>query len=82
MAIIPAALKLTPEQESNLETIRVSARIRHEKARKAWKAKGRINFPLLPFECSWAYEEHFRRNYTEIMEKIAADKKRWAYLSI
>ena len=41
-----------------LERIRKMAKIRHEKERKKSKRK---DFPLLPYECSWAFEEEFRR---------------------
>jgi hypothetical protein len=44
----------------NLTEIENASRIRHEKARKAARAKGR-DFPSIPFECSWAFEEQFRR---------------------
>lgn len=51
------------EMQTELETVRVEARARHEAARKAAKARGRLDFPLLPFECSWAFEVKFERDY-------------------
>lgn len=44
-----------------LERIKVLARARHQKARKAAKARGRLDFPLLAWECSWAFDEELRR---------------------
>jgi len=38
----------------------MAAKVRHEKKRKSEKARGREDFPLLPYECSWAYEQAFR----------------------
>lgn len=55
---------LTAEQEEELRQIRVEAKRRHEKARKAALRRGREDFPLLPFECSWAYELKFIRGLT------------------
>lgn len=45
-----------------LKHIRDAAKIRHEKQRKAALKRGRKDFPLLPYECSWAYEQEFYRN--------------------
>ena len=58
---LPESLKLTPVEQNKLDAIRVTARVRHELERKAARKRGRIHFPPLPFECSWAYEEQFRR---------------------
>lgn len=58
---LPVELKLTPAEELELEAVRVVARARHARAKAAAKARGRLDFPLLPFECSWAYSEQFRR---------------------
>jgi hypothetical protein len=52
---------MTPAQETELAAIREKAKVRHELARKAAKKRGRKDFPLLPYECSWAYEEEFKR---------------------
>ena len=52
---------LTTEEQIKLEEIRKEARIRHHKAKNAAYARGRKDFPLLPFECSWAYEQEFMR---------------------
>jgi hypothetical protein len=60
MALLPDNLKLTEEEAAELERIRTAAKIRHEKARKAARQRGRLDFPDLPYECSWAYEEEFR----------------------
>lgn len=46
---------------AELESIRVVARKRHEKARKAAAKRGRHDFPMLPYECSWAFEEELRK---------------------
>lgn len=48
------------EFELELEAVRKVARDRHEKARRAAKARGRHDFPDLPWECSWAFEEELR----------------------
>ncbi len=61
MSIMPDSMRLTPKQEEQLANIRTVAKARHEKARKAALKRGRTSFPLLPIECSWAYEEQFRR---------------------
>lgn len=61
MAYLPDSLRLTPNEEAELERRRKVARERHEKARRAALKRGRRDFPSLPFECSWAYEEQFRR---------------------
>lgn len=54
---------LTPEQAEQLEEVRAKARARHEKARAAAKARGRKDFPALPYECSWAFEQEFTRSF-------------------
>lgn len=59
--IMPDSLRLTPEEQGKLDEIRRLAKIRHEKARKAALARGRKDFPDLPIECSWAFEEKFRQ---------------------
>lgn len=61
MALMPEELKFTPEEQAELDRIQAAAKVRHEMARKAAAAAGRRYFPLLPRECSWAYEEEFRR---------------------
>lgn len=48
--------------QSALEKIRRVARERHKRARKAARRKGRKDFPILPVECTWAYEEQLRRS--------------------
>lgn len=53
--------KLTPNEQFDLDTIRSKAKIKHEKARRAAKQRGRKDYPLLPYECSWAYEMEFFR---------------------
>jgi hypothetical protein len=60
MAKMPDHLRLTPAEQAQLDAIQADAKIRHEKARKAAKRRGRTDFPDLPYECSWAYEEEFR----------------------
>ncbi len=62
MAQLPDGLKLWPAQQAVLDAIRADATQRHEAARKAARRQGRIDFPLLPYECVWAYEEEYRRN--------------------
>jgi hypothetical protein len=47
----------------SLDEIKRLAKIRHEKARLAARRRGRKDFPMLPYECSWAYEEEYRRKY-------------------
>ncbi len=61
--LIPDSLRFTPAQEAELAEIRRKAKIRHEKARKAARQRGRKDFPDLPYECSWAFEEEFRRRF-------------------
>lgn len=43
----------------SLAKIKDQARERHEKARRAAKARGRVDFPLFPYECSAAHEHEF-----------------------
>ena len=62
MAAMPDSLRLTPAEAADLETIREEARERHARARKAAAKRGRIDFPDLPVECSWAYEVQFLRS--------------------
>lgn len=61
MAIMPQSLRFTLEEAAQLEAIRVKARARHERERKAAAKRGRKDYPLLPHECTWAYEQQFRR---------------------
>ena len=56
-----SALQFTAAEKAVLESIKKAAIIRHEKERKAAARRGRKDFPALPFECSWAFEEKFRR---------------------
>ena len=80
MALMPDYLRLTPNQEAELKEIRRKAKERHEKARRKAKKQGR-SFPDMPFECSRAYEEEFRRKTTnmqdlELSKKLEERKKR------
>ena len=61
MASLPDSMRLSPSAEAELREIQTAAKVRHEKARKAAKRRGRLDFPDLPYECSWAYEEAFRQ---------------------
>lgn len=60
---IPPSLLLTASEEEQLEVIRKAARARarHERERKAAMKRGRKDWPLLPYECSGAFEDEFRR---------------------
>jgi hypothetical protein len=58
---VPDSMRLSPTQQVHLEAIRTVARARHDKRRKTALKAGR-SFPELPFECSWAFEEQFRRD--------------------
>jgi len=60
MAIIPDSLRLTPEETTELAEIQRIAKEKHERNRKAALKRGRTDWPLFPFECSWAFEEQFR----------------------
>jgi hypothetical protein len=57
----PASLRLTPDEEAQLAEVRRQADIRFDKFKKAERFKGRVDFPPLPYERSWAFEEEFRR---------------------
>lgn len=59
---IPPNLKLTIPESEDLELIRHLARIRHHNYRLRHKIP-RDKFPDSPYECSWAFEEEFRRKY-------------------
>jgi hypothetical protein len=61
MAIMPDSLRFTSVEEALLGAIQKRAKERHEKARRAAKKRGRKDFPMLPYECSWAFEQEFRR---------------------
>lgn len=60
-AILPDNMRLTSNEEKELESIREKARVKHEKARIAAKKRGRTDFPNSPYEDSWAYENEFKR---------------------
>jgi len=47
----------------SLEEVKRLAKIRHEKERKAARRRGRKDFPMFPYECSWAFEEEFKRKH-------------------
>jgi len=78
MAIMPESLKFTPEEQAKLEAIRVKARARHERERKAAAKRGRKDYPMLPYECSWAYEEQFRR---AVRNPAPEPRRRFGFLS-
>lgn len=61
MALMPDALRFSPEEWAQLAAIKAAAVRRHERARTAAARRGRRDFPDLPYECSWAFEEEFRR---------------------
>ena len=50
---------LSVQDEEELEQIKKKARSRHERERRNAKKRGRVDYPLLPYECSWAYEIAF-----------------------
>jgi hypothetical protein len=52
---------LSAVEQKELESIQAKAKVRHEKARKAAAKRGRKDYPMLPYECSWAFEQEFRR---------------------
>ena len=56
------------DQIATIDTIKTFAKARHERARKAAAARGRKDFPSLPIECSWAFEERFRRGEVNLSE--------------
>lgn len=62
MAIMPDNLRLTPDEQQQLTAWQDAARKRHERARKAAAKRGRKDFPLLPWECTWHGEEVFRKS--------------------
>lgn len=51
------------DEKTALENVKIRAKIRHEKARKAAAKRGRKDFPMLPYECSWAFEQEFHRQF-------------------
>ena len=61
MAEMPPGLRFTAAEVEELRRIQKNAKRRHEVTRLAAEASGRHDFPLLPRECSWSYEEEFRR---------------------
>jgi hypothetical protein len=69
---MPDYLRLDAADQAELEQIQKVARVCLEKYRKARAAKG-LDAPMLPYECSWAYEEEFRNRKGA---KYAAPKPR------
>lgn len=61
MDMLPDSMRLSPALQTKLDGIRSAAKVRHEKTRKAARRNGRVDFPMLPYECSWAYEQQFIR---------------------
>jgi hypothetical protein len=61
MALIPDSFQFTEQEASYLEVLKTRAKARHEQARKEAKRRGRHDFPMLPYECSWAFEEKYRK---------------------
>jgi hypothetical protein len=59
-AKMPESMKLSPEHEKELASLREKARIAHNKAKISAKKRGK-DFPEAPYEDSWAYEMDFRR---------------------
>lgn len=62
-AVLPDYLRLTVVEERELKQLRIAAHIRHEKARKAAARQGRKDFPLFPYEDSWAFEQECLRKW-------------------
>lgn len=60
MARLPESFRRSPEAAERLERIQAEAKIRHERKRRTAQRQGR-DFPLLPYEYSWAYETAFDR---------------------
>lgn len=52
-----------------LREVRAAAMIRHEKARRVAKRQGRHDFPLLPYECSLAFEVEFSQRVSELFRR-------------
>ncbi len=61
MAMMTDAFRLTDLEAETLERYKTNAKKHHEAARKAARKMGRKDFPMLPYECSWAFEETFRK---------------------
>jgi uncharacterized ferredoxin-like protein len=58
-----------------LEKVRTAAKLRHEAARTAARARGRTDFPAFPYECSAAFElEFFRKHVSQ--DELAALHRR------
>lgn len=71
MSIMPKYMNFTPAEQAKLTDIQTKAKARHEKDRRAARQRGRVDFPGMPYECSWAYEEQFRREHCGV--RIAED---------
>lgn len=56
--------KLTDDDMAELHDIKSAARKQHERNRKLAAKRGK-QIPLLPYECSWAFEEEFAREKTK-----------------
>ena len=59
--VVPEALRLAPHEQAELDRIKDAARERHREVYKARTKRG-LPYPESPFECSWAFEEQFRRS--------------------
>ena len=60
---LPDYMRFTPAQQAQFDQVVAQAKVRHEKARKAAKARGRHSFPDSPFEGSWVHQlQWFREN--------------------
>lgn len=57
---MPDSMRLTAEEQAELDALKAKARAVHLRAYKRAKKKGR-DYPLLPYECSWAFEMEFLR---------------------
>lgn len=58
--VVPDSLRLTPTEQAELDMIKDAARERHQKTYAARLKRG-LPYPESPYECSWAYEEEFRK---------------------
>ena len=80
MATMPETLRFTEEQEKVLAEIRANAKAKFVKFKKVERLKGRKYFPEQPYEFSWAYEQHFRRQcdngkmYWELLQYVTGSR--------
>lgn len=61
MAVMPETMKLTPEEQKQLNRLRLAEDVKYQCWVQRERRRGRKDFPLVPYHMSWAFEMEFRR---------------------